>query len=100
VSVDVPPDRFRPEIEANAYFVVAEALTNVVKHSGARQAWVRVWVEDEVLHVEVRDDGRGGARPEGSGLRGLADRTAALGGRVTVESPPAAGTRITATLPP
>ena len=100
VTVDVPPDRFRPEIEANAYFLIAEALTNVNKHSGARRANVRVWVEDRLLHVEVRDDGVGGARPEGSGLSGLADRIDALGGRLTIDSPPAHGTRIAATLPP
>jgi signal transduction histidine kinase len=100
VAVDVAPDRFRPEIEANAYFVIAEALTNVVKHSGARQATVRVRVEDELLHVEVGDDGIGGARPEGGGLRGLADRIDALGGRLAIDSPRAGGTRITATLPP
>jgi signal transduction histidine kinase len=70
VSVDVAPDRFRPEIEANAYFVIAEALTNVVKHSGARQATVRVWAVDE------------------------------LGGRRSIDSPRAGGTRIAATLPP
>jgi PAS domain S-box-containing protein len=100
VTVDVAPDRFRPEIEANAFFVIAEALTNVVKHADARQATVKVWVEDEWLHLEVRDDGVGGARPEGGGLGGLADRTDALGGRLTIDSPPAGGTRITATLPP
>jgi len=61
---------------------------------------VRVWVEDRLLHVEVRDDGVGGARPEGSGLSGLADRIDALGGRLTIDSPPAHGTRIAATLPP
>ena len=100
VTVDVAPDRFRPEIEANAYFVIAEALTNVVKHSGARRATVRVWVEDALLHVEVGDDGVGGARPEGGGLRGLADRIDAFGGRLAIDSPRAGGTRITATLPP
>ena len=98
-TVDVAPDRFRPEIEANAYFVIAEALTNVVKHSGARQATVRVWAEDGLLHLEVRDDGAGGARPEGGGLRGLADRVDALGGRLTIDSPRAGGTCIAATLP-
>jgi signal transduction histidine kinase len=100
VTLDVPADRFRPEIEANAYFLIAEALTNVVKHSGAGRAAVRVWVEDALLHVEVRDDGVGGARAEGGGLRGLTDRIDALGGRLTVDSPPAGGTRITASLPP
>jgi PAS domain S-box-containing protein len=100
VTAEMAPDRFRPEIEANAYFVIAEALTNVVKHSGAREATVRVRVEDELVHVEVHDDGIGGARPEGGGLRGLADRVDALGGRLTIDSPRAGGTRITATLPP
>jgi signal transduction histidine kinase len=100
VTADVAPDRFRPEIEANAYFVIAEALTNVVKHSGARHATVTVRVEHEMVHVEVQDDGIGGARPEGGGLRGLADRMEALGGRLAIDSPRAGGTRITATLPP
>jgi signal transduction histidine kinase/PAS domain-containing protein len=99
VAVDVPQERFRPEIEATAYFVVAEALTNVVKHSGARQAWVTVDVAGPQLSVEVRDDGCGGASTRGGGLRGLADRTEALGGRLTIESPRAGGTRITAALP-
>ena len=99
-TVDVTLDRFRPEIEANSYFVIAEALTNVAKHSGARQATVRVWAEDELLHLEIRDDGAGGARRDGGGLRGLADRVDALGGRLTIDSPPAGGTCIAATLPP
>jgi signal transduction histidine kinase len=63
VTVDVPADRFRPEIEANAYFLVAEALTNVVKHSGAGRAAVRIRVEDGLLHVEVRDEDVGRRAP-------------------------------------
>jgi signal transduction histidine kinase len=99
VDVEVPTERFPPAIEASAYFVVAEALTNIVKHSGAERAEVRVRVDDGVLHVEVRDDGAGGARPDGSGLLGLQDRLTALGGGLRVESPPGRGTRIAATLP-
>ena len=101
VRVEVPEDRFSPEIEASAYFVVAEALTNLAKHSGAESADVRIWVDDGVLHVDVRDDGVGGARPgaDGSGLVGLQDRVAALGGRLRIESPPGSGTRLAATLP-
>jgi len=99
VSIDVIPDRFRPEIEANAYFVVAEALTNLAKHSRARSAMVAGWVEGNQLHVDVSDDGVGGARPEGGGLRGLADRVAAAGGSMRIDSPSGGGTRITATLP-
>jgi signal transduction histidine kinase len=70
VDVDVPAERFEREIEASAYFVVAEALTNVVKHSRARRAEVRASTEDGLLHVEVRDDGIGGADPDGHGLVG------------------------------
>ena len=99
VGVDVPQDRFPPEIEASAYFVVAEALTNVAKHSGAQHADVTARVDDSVLHVDVRDNGAGGARPDGSGLLGLGDRVAALGGQLRIESPPGRGTRIAATLP-
>jgi signal transduction histidine kinase len=78
---------------------VAEALTNVVKHSQAEHAGVRAAVRDGVLKVEVRDDGVGGADPEGHGLQGLADRAAALGGRLEIESSAGGGTRLTATLP-
>ena len=99
VTIEVTPDRFAPEIEANAYFVVAEALTNLAKHSRAGSATVAGWVEGNHLHVDVSDDGVGGARPEGSGLRGLADRVAALGGRMMIDSPSGGGTRILADLP-
>jgi signal transduction histidine kinase len=99
VRVDVSEERFPPEIEASAYFVVAEALTNVAKYSRARSANVTARVEDSVLYVDVQDDGVGGARPDGSGLLGLQDRVVALGGRLRVESPPRRGTRIAATLP-
>jgi PAS domain S-box-containing protein len=99
ISVQVTRDRFRPEIEANAYFVVAEALTNLAKHSRARSGAVAAWVEDRHLHVDVSDDGVGGARSEGGGLKGLADRVAALGGQVQIESPQGRGTQVTATLP-
>jgi signal transduction histidine kinase len=99
VELAVHGERLPPEIEASAYFVIAEALTNVVKHSLAERAGVKAWVEDSVLHLEIRDDGVGGARPDGAGLVGLQDRVAALGGRLRVESPPEGGTRIAATLP-
>jgi signal transduction histidine kinase len=99
VEVDVPAERFPPEIEASAYFIVAEALTNVVKHARADRAEVEIAVEDRLLQVEVRDDGIGGADPEGHGLVGLGDRATALGGRLRVQSPAGAGTLVTATLP-
>jgi signal transduction histidine kinase/PAS domain-containing protein len=99
VDVDVPADRFPPEIEASAYFIVAEALTNVVKHARADRAEVEIAVEDRRLQVEIRDDGIGGADPEGHGLVGLVDRATALGGRLRVQSPAGAGTLVTATLP-
>jgi signal transduction histidine kinase len=99
VDVDVPPQRFAAEIEANAYFIVAEALTNVVKHSQAEHAGVRAYADDGVLHVEVRDDGIGGVDPEGSGMVGLSDRAAALGGRLTVKCPAGGGTLVAAVLP-
>ena len=99
VTVRVPADRFPPDIEASAYFVVAEALTNVTKHANAQRADVTAWVGDGQLHVSVRDDGVGGARADGTGLLGLRDRVAALGGRLQVESRPGSGTRIVAALP-
>jgi PAS domain S-box-containing protein len=99
VHVKVPVQRFPAEIEASTYFIVAEALTNVVKHSHAASAEVTASVVDGLLHVEVRDDGIGGADPEGHGLVGMADRVTALGGRLAIESPSGGGTRVAATLP-
>ena len=78
---------------------MAEALTNVVKHSRAARAEVTAAVERRHAHVEVRDDGVGGADPEGYGLLGIGDRVAALGGRLRIDSPPGGGTVLTATLP-
>jgi signal transduction histidine kinase len=99
VTVDVSVPRLQPGIAASAYFVVAEALTNVVKHSHAQSAEVKAWVEDGELHVHVRDDGIGGARSDGAGLLGLDDRVAALGGQLRVQSTHGGGTLIAATLP-
>ena len=99
VTADVPDDRFAPEVEASAYFIVAEALTNVAKHAQAERAGVRAWVADGLLHLDVHDDGVGGARPDGGGLTGLRDRVDALGGRLSIESSRGGGTRIVATLP-
>jgi signal transduction histidine kinase len=99
VEVDVSADRFPAAIEATAYFVVAEALTNVAKHAHAEHAEVTTRVADGTLTIEVHDDGAGGARRSGSGLVGLADRVAALDGRLRIESPPDDGTLITAAIP-
>ncbi|MDX6584960.1 MAG: hypothetical protein QOI10_4144, partial [Solirubrobacterales bacterium] len=99
VDVDVPAQRFPAEIEASAYFIIAEALTNVVKHAGAGHAEVRASATDGTLNVEVRDDGRGGADPGGHGLVGVRDRVTALRGRVEIHSPAGGGTLVTATLP-
>jgi signal transduction histidine kinase len=99
VEVNVTSDRFPPEIEASAYFVVAEALTNVAEHAHATRAEVRAFVKDDVLHLEIRDDGVGDADPRGHGLVGLSDRVTALGGRLRVENPVKGGTALTATLP-
>jgi signal transduction histidine kinase len=87
-------------VEAAAYFVTAEALTNVAKYAHANEAFVHVSVEDECLHVEIRDDGVGGAElSPGGGLDGLRDRVDALDGRFEVDSPPGGGTRVTVEIP-
>ena len=78
---------------------MAEALTNVAKHSSAGHAEVVAQIDDGTLRVEVRDDGVGGASPDGTGLVGLADRLAVLDGRLEVDSPPGGGTRLTAAIP-
>jgi signal transduction histidine kinase len=99
VEIDVSVGRLPTAVEATAYFTVAEALTNVAKHARASRAEVMARIEDGTLAVAVRDDGVGGARPEGSGLVGLADRLAALGGRLRVDSPPGGGTFVGAAIP-
>ncbi|MEV7013613.1 histidine kinase [Streptosporangium sp. NPDC051022] len=92
--------RFAPNIESAAYFVVAEALTNALKHSRATRVRVRVRHVDGLLSVSVGDDGRGGADISGgSGLQGLLDRVAALGGTLVVTGPAGAGTTVEAVLP-
>jgi signal transduction histidine kinase len=91
--------RLPAAVEATAYFVASEALANAAKHAGANEVVVRVEQRDGLLHLEVRDDGCGGASATGSGLRGLADRVAAVGGRFTVDSPHLGGTTIVAELP-
>ena len=98
VDVEVSSERFPPEIEASAYFIVAEALTNVVKHARATRADVGGG-RGRRLRLEVRDDGVGGADPDGHGLMGLADRVAALGGKLDVDQRGAGGTVLTARLP-
>ena len=102
VTLELPAERFAPLIESTAYFVVAEALANVAKHAEASEAAVSVAVGPDHMTVTVTDDGRGGAAPDlagGSGLAGLTDRVAAVGGTLTVESPAGAGTRLVAELP-
>jgi PAS domain S-box-containing protein len=99
VEIDVSVGRLPASVEATAYFVVAEALTNVAKHAQAGSAEIVVRLADGLLRVEVRDDGAGGARPDGTGIVGLTDRLAVLNGRLRVESPPGEGTVVTATIP-
>jgi signal transduction histidine kinase len=99
VAVDVPAERFPPAVEATAYFVVAEALTNVAKHAKAHHAVVSAYVRDDTLTVAIRDDGIGGARKDGRSLVGIADRLAAVGGRLEVASRPGDGTRLAADIP-
>jgi signal transduction histidine kinase len=100
VTVDADPDeRPLPVVETAAYFVVAEALTNVAKHAGGAAARVRVQRADGDLVLEIADDGPGGADPGGGGLTGLRARVEALDGTLTVTSPPGGGTTIRAELP-
>ncbi len=96
----MPAERLPPALEAAAYFVVAEAITNVVRYAQASHVRVAVVRDDEHVVAEVTDDGVGGADPaNGSGLRGLADRVAALDGRLVVESAPGRGTTVRAVMP-
>jgi signal transduction histidine kinase len=86
-------------VETAAWFVVSEALANTAKHSGARRATVWVTMRNGNLHIEVVDDGRGGADANGAGLHGLAQRVEALDGTLEVNSPPGGPTVVRAVLP-
>jgi signal transduction histidine kinase len=99
VELDVAPERFPETIEVAAYYVIAEAVTNAGKHSRANRVRVRVAGGAKSVEVEVGDDGVGGARLGGTGLRGLSDRVEALGGRLNVESDPGCGTTLRASFP-
>ncbi len=97
---EMPDERLPAPVEAAAYYLIAEALTNVAKYASATTVRVRVLVGDGGITVEVTDDGVGGADPAaGSGLRGLADRVEALGGALEVHSPPGGGTSLRGRLP-
>jgi signal transduction histidine kinase len=100
VQVSVETGRLPPAVESTAYFVVCEALANAVKHAGAGRVAVTVRRVDGTVHLAVEDDGGGGATiVVGGGLAGLADRMAALGGYLRLDSPAGIGTRLTAELP-
>src|SRR3954469_21849946 len=100
VAVDVDlPHRAGPNAEAIAYFVVAEALTNVAKHSRATRAWLSANYEHDRLVVEVLDNGVGGAYADGAGIAGLRDRVRAIDGDLMVVSPPGTGTTLRVELP-
>jgi signal transduction histidine kinase len=100
IEVGGPVTRFPAAIEAAAYFVCAESLTNIAKHAEASRVHVGITPENGRLRIVVADDGIGGADPSrSSGLRGLRDRVEALGGSLIVESPVGGGTRVLAELP-
>jgi PAS domain S-box-containing protein len=100
VEVDGPDERLSDHVEATAYYICSEALTNVAKHADASCARVTFGREGDVLRFEITDDGRGGADPRsGSGILGLRDRAEAAGGTLFVISPPDKGTVVTGTLP-
>jgi PAS domain S-box-containing protein len=100
IVLDVEPERHDEAVEAAAYYVVTESLANMARYSRASAGSVRIARNGRRLEVEVGDDGVGGADPAaGTGLRGLADRVAALDGTLAVESPPGGGTRVFASIP-
>ena len=100
VTIDVPDTELPENVAVAAWFVCAEGLTNVARHSRASRAWVRTRIDDGALRLEIGDDGIGGANPgEGSGLSGLVDRLNAIGGSLVVEPVATGGTRVIATIP-
>jgi signal transduction histidine kinase len=100
VAATIPAGRLPADVEAAAYFLVAECLTNAAKHAGASRVVVDAALRDGALWLTVSDDGRGGAdASRGSGMLGLADRLAAVGGTVEFDSPTGGGTRVMARIP-
>jgi signal transduction histidine kinase len=100
VRVEGPASRAAPAIEATAYFVACEALTNVVKHAAASSATVTIHIDDAELGLEIADDGVGGVGPgRGRGLANIEDRIHAVDGEVTIVSPPGHGTRVLVRIP-
>jgi signal transduction histidine kinase len=99
VTLDVDDVRVSPEAASALWFVCSESIANAVKHAEAASITVTLGQVGGVVRLTVRDDGRGGADPAGPGLVGLADRLAALGGRLSVVSPPEGGTQVVAELP-
>jgi signal transduction histidine kinase len=100
VRANVLPQRVEREAEVAAYFIVAETVTNAVKHAAATEVRVEASLQADRLSVTVADNGRGGADPAGgSGLQGLIDRVVAVGGSLTIDSPPGGGTTLRALIP-
>jgi len=100
VELDVPMTRLESELEACAYYLVAEALANASKYSGATRAQVRIVLGVDACTVEISDNGCGGAcATSGGGLEGLAERVSALGGSLSITSPPGGGTTLSAEIP-
>ena len=99
MKLDVVDRRFPASVESAAWFVIAEAVSNAVKHARVDEVAIRVSASPSQLHVAVLDEGVGGVDPQGRGLQGLADRVAALGGALSAGDQPGGGTRVAAVLP-
>jgi signal transduction histidine kinase len=99
VRVTAPVSRAAPAVEATAYFVACEALTNAVKHAKADSAFVVIRMDESWLDMEIADNGVGGATSDGRGIANILDRVSALDGEVTIDSPPGKGTRLVVRIP-
>jgi signal transduction histidine kinase len=99
IRVTAPTARAAPAIEATAYFVACEALSNIIKHAQASAVTVEVEMDGSALRMQITDDGVGGATASGHGLANIADRVGALGGDVSIDSPPGRGTRLSVRIP-